>query len=115
MASILKSSSPQTFLPLDKKNDMRTHTKNLRNEQMSIVKFAEYLTIYKKHSKPLVDYMTQMFEEESQKIKGNNLAEKRLLYFYVANETIFKTKEYGIFYIKAFGDRLHDWVDIFTK
>ena len=37
-------------------------------------------------------------------MKGNELAEKRLLYFYVASETIFKTKDAGIEYVKAFGD-----------
>jgi len=59
--------------------------------------------------------MTKIFEEESQRLKGNDLAEKRLLYFYVVNETIFKTKETSLSYVKAFGDQMHNWIDIFTK
>lgn len=48
--------------------------------------------------------MTKLFDEEAQRVKGNNLAEKRLLYFYVANETIFKTKDTTLSYVRAFGD-----------
>ena len=48
--------------------------------------------------------MTKVFEEEGQRLKGNDLAEKRLLYFYVANEAIFRTKESTLSYVKAFGD-----------
>ena len=48
--------------------------------------------------------MTKNFEEEAQRLKGVDLAEKRLLYFYVANETMFKTKDSTLTYIKAFGD-----------
>lgn len=43
------------------------------------------------------------------------LAERRLLYFYVVNETIFRSKDSGYEYIKAFGDLMSDWVDIFAK
>ena len=52
----------------------------------------------------MIAFMTNLFEEEAQKLRGNDLAEKRLLYFYVANETIFKTKDQTLSYIKAFGD-----------
>jgi len=48
--------------------------------------------------------MTKVFEEEAQRLKGNELSEKRLLYFYVCSETIFKTKESSLVYVKAFGD-----------
>ena len=63
----------------------------------------------------LVSSLTKIFDEESQKLRGSDLAEKRLLYFYVANETMFRTKDQGFAYIKAFGDQLHNWIEIFTK
>jgi len=73
------------------------------------------LACYKHQAKQLVGTLTKIFEEESQKLRGNDLAEKRLLYFYVANEAIFKTKDSSLSYIKAFGDQMHNWIDIFTK
>jgi hypothetical protein len=56
--------------------------------------------------------MTKAYLEE-RAIKG--LAERRLLYFYVANETIFRSKDSDYDYVKAFGDLMSDWVDIFAK
>ena len=56
--------------------------------------------------------MTKAYLEE-RAIKG--LAERRLLYFYVANETIFRSKDSYYDYVKAFGDLMSDWVDIFAK
>ena len=78
--------------------------KSLQNEQHSIVKFSAFLACYKHQARQLAQNITRLFDEESQRLKGNELAEKRLLYFYVANETIFKTKDAGIEYVKAFGD-----------
>lgn len=89
--------------------------KGLRNEQQSIVRFSDFLACYKHQARQLVGLMTKVFEEESQRLKGNDLAEKRLLYFYVANEAIFRTKEKTLSYVKAFGDQMHNWIDIFTK
>ena len=89
--------------------------KNLRNEQQSIVRFADFLACYKHQARQLVTSLTKTFDEEGQKQRGNDLAEKRLLYFYVANETIFKTKDTTLAYIKAFGDQMYNWIDIFTK
>ena len=89
--------------------------KNLRDEQQSIVRFADFLNCYKHQGRQLVASMTKIFEEETQKLKANDLAEKRLLYFYVCSETIFKTKESSLVYVKAFGDQMHNWIDIFTK
>ena len=102
-------------LSQERKEDLRQMAKNVRNEQQSIVRFADFLACYKHQAKQLVSTLKKIFEEESQKLRGNDLAEKRLLYFYVANETIFKTKDTSLSYIKAFGDQMHNWIDIFTK
>ena len=91
-------------LSKERKEDIRQMAKSLSNEQLSIVKFSAFLACYKHQARQLAQAVTKLFEEESQKLKGNELAEKRLLYFYVANETIFKTKDAGIEYVKAFGD-----------
>ena len=91
-------------LSKERKEDLKQMAKSLQNEQLSIVKFAAFLACYKHQAKQLVQSITRLFDEESQKLKGNELAEKRLLYFYVASETIFKTKDAGIEYVKAFGD-----------
>jgi len=58
--------------------------------------------------------MTFYFDEEAQRLKGHAMSEKRLLYFYVANEAMFKTKDKGLDYVKAFGDVMSDWIEIFT-
>ena len=99
----------------ERKEDLRQMAKNLRNEQQSIVRFADFLACYKHQARQLVAMLTKIFEDEASKLRGNDLAEKRLLYFYVANETIFKTKDATLSYIKAFGDQMHNWIDIFTK
>ena len=80
-----------------------------------MVRFADFLSCYKHQARQLVALMTKLLDEEAQRLKGNDLAEKRLLYFYVANETIFKTKDTTLSYVRAFGDQMHNWIDIFTK
>jgi len=39
--------------------------KNVRNEQQSIVRFADFLACYKHQAKQLVSTLTKIFEEES--------------------------------------------------
>ena len=76
------------------------------------MRFADYLIVYRKEAKSLVQHIASCYLEERSK---QNLSERRLIYFYVANETIFRSKDVGFDYIKAFGDLLSDWVDIFAK
>ena len=110
-----KGASGVTALSQERKEDLRQQAKSLRNEHQSIVRFSDFLACYKHQAKQLVSSLTKIFDEESQKLRGTDLAEKRLLYFYVANETMFKTKDSSLTYIKAFGDQLHNWIEIFTK
>jgi hypothetical protein len=95
--------------------------KQLENEQMSVMKLADYLICYRYQSKLLAQQMTSLFEEEAQNAISsvssadgaallNCVAEKRLLYFYVVNETLFKSKDASLDYVKAFGDQLHHWI-----
>ncbi len=86
--------------------------KTLSNDQIAIVRIADYLIVYRKYAKFLAQEMTRAYLEE-RAMKG--LAERRLLYFYVANETIFRSKDSDYDYVKAFGDLMSDWVDIFAK
>ena len=81
---------------------------------MSIMKLADYLICYRYQSKLWAQQLTQLFEEESDNAITNTsqdtgslinrIAEKRLLYFYVVNETLFKSKDASLDYVKAFGD-----------
>ena len=81
---------------------------------MSIMKLADYFICYRYQSKLLAQQLTQLFEEESDNAITNTsqdtgslinrIAEKRLLYFYVVNETLFKSKDASLDYVKAFGD-----------
>ena len=81
---------------------------------MSIMKLADYLICYRYQSKLLAQQLTQLFEEESDNAITNTsqdtgslinrIAEKRLLYFYVVNETLFKSMDASLDYVKAFGD-----------
>lgn len=97
----------------------------LHNDQMSIVRVADYLVCYRHLAKPLVTLMAQAYAEER---PSSSLSEKRLMYFYVAHEAIFRSKEgvgscatssalasSGFEYVKAFGDRFNEWVDIFAN
>jgi hypothetical protein len=67
--------------------------------------------------------LTALFEEEADNVQAgidgtsqiNKVAEKRLLYFYVVNETLFKSKETSHDYVKAFGDSLHHWIQVFIR
>jgi len=86
--------------------------KQLSNDQIAIVRIADTLKIYRHQAKQLGELIAQRYLDERAK---SGLAEKRLLYFYVVNETIFRTKDEGYEYVKAFGDLLSDWVDIFAK
>ena len=86
--------------------------KSIANDQIAIVRIADYLIVYRKHAKQLSQVINTTYLEE-RAIKG--LAERRLLYFYVANETIFRSKDTDYDYVKAFGDLMSDWVDIFAK
>ncbi len=86
--------------------------KTLSNDQIAIVRIADYLIVYRKYAKSLASEMTKAYLEE-RAMKG--LAERRLLYFYVANEAIFRSKDSDYDYVKAFGDLMSDWVDIFAK
>ena len=74
---------------------------------------ANYLICYRYQSKLLSQQMTTLFEEEAENAAAttadsaqllNRVAEKRLLYFYVVNETLFKSKDESLDYVKAFGD-----------
>jgi hypothetical protein len=89
------------------------------------MKLADYLICYRYQSKLLAQQLTQLFEEESENAITstsletgsliNRIAEKRLLYFYVVNETLFKSKDASLDYVKAFGDQLHHWIQVFIK
>ena len=79
---------------------------------MSVVRIADYLMCYRHQAKQLVTLISSAYTEEKPR---QGLNEKRLMYFYIVNETIFRSKEKGFEYIKAFGDQLNDWVDIFAN
>ena len=96
----------------DRLAEFRQILKGIANDQIAIVRIADYLIIYRKHAKQLAQEINNAYLEE-RAIKG--LAERRLLYFYVANETIFRSKDSDYDYVKAFGDLMSDWVDIFAK
>ena len=107
-------------LTKERRDYLRRMIKQLENEQMSIMKLADYLICYRYQSKLLAEQMTSLFEEEAQNAIStgasstasllNRVAEKRLLYFYVVNETLFKSKDASLDYVKAFGDQLHHWI-----
>lgn len=95
-----------------RQSEVRRMIRDLSNDQIPIVRFADFLIVYRKEASSLVKEIAQCYTDERQK---QNLAERRLIYFYVANETIFRSKDTGFEYIKAFGDLMSDWVDIFAK
>lgn len=92
--------------------ELKRMVKALANDQISIVRFADYLIVYRHQHKQLVQVIAQCYLDERAR---QGIAARRLIYFFVANETIFKSKDTGFEYIKAFGDLLSDWVDIFAK
>jgi hypothetical protein len=96
----------------DRLNEFKQMLKNLSNDQIAIVRISDNLIVYRHQAKQLTQTMNTSYLEERAK---QGLAERRLLYFYVVNETIFRSKDSGYEYIKAFGDLMSDWVDIFAK
>jgi hypothetical protein len=115
-----KSAMKPITLTKERRDYLRQMIKQLENEQMSIMKLADYLICYRYQSKLLAEQLTLLFEEEAQNAIStatstnasllNRVAEKRLLYFYVVNETLFKSKDASLDYVKAFGDLLHHWI-----
>jgi len=79
---------------------------------MSVVRIADFLMCYRHQAKQLATMISNSYTEEKPR---SGLHEKRLMYFYIVNETIFRSKERGFEYVKAFGDLLNDWVDIFAN
>ncbi len=70
------------------------------------------MIVYRHQAKQLAAVIAQCYLDERAK---QGIAERRLIYFYIVNETIFRSKDSGFEYIKAFGDLLSDWVDIFAN
>jgi hypothetical protein len=111
--AVPKSAMKPITLTKERRDDLRHMIKALENEQMSIMKLADYLICYRYQSKLLAQQMTTLYEEEAENAAAtandpatllNRVAEKRLLYFYVVNETLFKSKDASLDYVKAFGD-----------
>jgi hypothetical protein len=75
--------------------------KALHNDQMSVVRVADYLVCYRHQAKLLVSLISGAYAEEKPR---PSLGEKRLMYFYAAHEAIFRSKDQGFEYVKAFGD-----------
>ena len=75
--------------------------KTLQNDQMSVVRIADLLICYRHQAKQLVQLISSSYTNEKPK---NDIHEKRLMYFYIANEAIFRSKDSGYEYVKAFGD-----------
>ena len=61
-----KSAMKPITLTKERKEDLRQMIKSLENEQMNIMKLADYLICYRYQSKLLAQQLTSLFEEEAE-------------------------------------------------
>ena len=73
-------------LDKEKKEELKAKIKALTDERASIIDVASYLQCYRHLARPLVEQISRSYEAEQKK-------HRLLLYFFVANEAIFRTKD----------------------
>jgi CID domain len=68
---------------------------------------ADYICFFRHDARKLAEHVATHFTSEP--------AERKLTYFYLVHETIFRSKDQGIEFVAAFGDLLMPWVQSFTQ